>query len=280
MYSKRSNALKKLIFLLLCTISWQTMAERLYDVEVIVFKRNQSPDAVKENWPEAPASINFSNALSPYDAASMAARGLTLLPKSEWKLNAEYNRLSRHAGFKPLVHVAWRQNDGSRGAMPKMRMAAGNNYGNDYYKDGTPKGVQTVGHDGAEKKSGSMYELDGFIRVYVQHYLFIETDLVLREPGERKVLQDVSAAPAPLADQSDTVLQDIDQDGEATNVTAVSTPSDNVSFAGLQKLERSYAIEKFLQPYAFEQKRRMRSGEIHYLDHPLMGLIIQVTKAN
>lgn len=125
-----------------------------------------------------------------------------------------------------------------------------------------------------------MYELDGFIRVYVQHYLFIETDLVLREPGERKVLQDVSAAPAPLTGQSDTVLQDIAQDGEATNVAAVSTPNDDVTFAGLQKLERSYAIEKFLQPYAFEQKHRMRSGEIHYLDHPLMGLIIQVTKAN
>ncbi|MGF1705447.1 peptidoglycan binding protein CsiV [Enterovibrio baiacu] len=272
--------MKTLIFLLLCTISWQTMAERLYDVEVIVFKRNQSPDAVKENWPEAPGGINLSNAVSAYDSASMAARGLTLLPKSEWKLNAEYNRLSRHAGFKPLVHVAWRQNDGSRGAMPKMRLAAGNNYGNDYYKDGTPKGGQTVGDDGTEKKSGSMYELDGFIRVYVQHYLFIETDLVLREPGERKVLQDVSAAPAPLAGEPDTVLQDIAQDGDTTNVTAIETPNEDVSFAGLQKLERSYAIEKYLQPYAFEQKRRMRSGEIHYLDHPLMGLIIQVTKAN
>jgi hypothetical protein len=35
-----------------------------------------------------------------------------------------------------------------------------------------------------------------------------------------------------------------------------------------------------LQPYAFTHKRRMRSGETHYLDNPMMGLIIQVRKVN
>ena len=27
---------------------------------------------------------------------------------------------------------------------------------------------------------------------------------------------------------------------------------------------------------AFEQHRRMRSGELHYLDHPKLGVIVQV----
>ncbi|WP_394212911.1 peptidoglycan binding protein CsiV [Enterovibrio calviensis] len=269
--------MKKLIFLLLCTISWPSIAERWFDVEVIVFKRNQSPDNVQENWPDSQPNINFSNAVSVFDSATLSARGIQLLPKSDWQLNAEYNRLANHAGFKPLLHTAWRQNDGSKNAMPKLRFTAGKNYGKEYYTDGTAKDAPlntTTGYAGEEKQSGSMYELDGFIRVYVQHYLFIETDLVLREPGERKVLQDVNEVAAPLANQPETEL-----DGIMTDGTQITETGDASQFAGFQKLERTYAIEKYLKPYSFEQKRRMRSGEIHYLDHPLMGLIIQVTRA-
>ncbi|WP_028024071.1 peptidoglycan binding protein CsiV [Enterovibrio calviensis] len=268
--------MKKLIFLLLCTISWPSLAERWFDVEVIVFKRNQNPDSVQENWPDTQPNINLSNAVSVFDSATLSAKGLQVLPKSNWQLNAEYNRLANHAGFKPLLHTAWRQNDGSKNAMPKLRFTAGKNFGDAYYTDGTPKNIALNAdnaYDSNEKQSGSMYELDGFIRVYVQHYLFIETDLVLREPGERKVLQDVSEVPAPLSNQPITDIETVSADGSVANL-----PAEADTFAGLQKLERTYAVEKYLKPYAFEQKRRMRSGEIHYLDHPLMGLIIQVTR--
>ncbi|WP_083539458.1 CsiV family protein [Enterovibrio coralii] len=118
-----------------------------------------------------------------------------------------------------------------------------------------------------------MYELDGFIRVYVQHYLFIETDLVLREPGERKVLKDVNAVPVPLENQTDT-----ETDSLLSNNTQVTSTTEGNTVTGLQKLEREYEVEKYLEPYVLKQKRRMRSGEVHYLDHPLMGLIIQVTR--
>jgi hypothetical protein len=30
-------------------------------------------------------------------------------------------------------------------------------------------------------------------------------------------------------------------------------------------------------PFRFQTSRRMRSGELHYLDHPLFGLLILVT---
>jgi hypothetical protein len=31
------------------------------------------------------------------------------------------------------------------------------------------------------------------------------------------------------------------------------------------------------QVYRLQQSRRMRSNEVHYLDHPLFGIIVQVT---
>nr|WP_232313074.1 CsiV family protein [Enterovibrio coralii] len=111
----RSNALKKLIFLLLCTLSLPTKAERWFDVEVIVFKRNQDPASVTEKWPETQPNINLSNAVSVFDATSLQAQGLTLLPQSQWKLNSEYQKLANHAalslwfmwhGAKTMVVVA------------------------------------------------------------------------------------------------------------------------------------------------------------------------------
>ncbi|USH01255.1 peptidoglycan binding protein CsiV [Grimontia kaedaensis] len=272
--------MKKLIILLLCVISWPSFAERWFDVEVIVFKRNQNPDTVQENWPDAQPDINLSGAVSVFDKQTLAARGLQVLPKNQWQLNAEYNRLANHAGFKPLAHVAWRQNDGGRGAMPKLRFTAGRNFGDSFYIDGTSKDAPLVtsesapdGYQPTDKASGPMYELDGFIRVYVQHYLFIETDLALREPGERKVLKEVQAVPLPLDNQVATEVEGITAEG-----SDVAPVVEGSALTGLQKLERTYSVEKHLNSYAFEQKRRMRSGEIHYLDHPLMGLIIQVTR--
>ncbi|WP_325892955.1 peptidoglycan binding protein CsiV [Grimontia sp. NTOU-MAR1] len=272
--------MKKLIILLLCVVSWPSFAERWFDVEVIVFKRNQNPDSVLENWPDTQPDINLNNAVSVFDKATLAARGLQVLPKSQWQLNNEYNRLANHAGFKPLAHIAWRQNDGGRGAIPKLRITAGRNFGDSFYTDGTSKGAPLMtsdfspdGYQPTEKTSGPMYELDGFIRVYVQHYLFIETDLALREPGERRVLKEVQAVPVPPDNQAATEVEGVMADG-----TDVAEETEGSALTGLQKLERTYSVEKFLKSYGFEQKRRMRSGEIHYLDHPLMGLIIQVTR--
>lgn len=272
--------MKKLIILLLCAISWPSFAERLFDVEVIVFKRNQNPDAVQENWPDAQPDINLNNAILVFDSQALAARGLKVLPKSQWQLNAEYDRLANHAGFKPLVHVAWRQNDGGRGMMPKLRFTAGRNFGDSFYTDGTSKDALITTSEYApdsdqptEKISGPMYELDGFIRVYVQHYLFIETDLALREPGERKVLEEVQVVPTSLENPTITDVENIVADNAISD-------TQGSALTGLQKLERTYSVEKYLKSYHFEQKRRMRSGEIHYLDHPLMGLIIKVTRVD
>ncbi|ATF08593.1 peptidoglycan binding protein CsiV [Candidatus Enterovibrio altilux] len=279
--------MKKLIVLLLYTISWSSLAERIYDVEVIVFKRNQNSDTIKENWQEELNNNDFFNAISVLDSVTLSSRDIKLLPKSDCKLNEEYNLLSRHVDFKPLLHVAWRQNDGSKSIMPKLRFTAGIKYDNDFYTNETSEDVQGYSHalslngdSNITKQNGSMYELDGFIRVYVEHYLFIETDLILREPGERKVLDDISATPASILKQPNTPAKNITQDGTTMIKNTENVNSSDVKFTKTQQLKRTYTIEKYLQSYTFKQKRRMKSGEIHYLDHPFMGLIIQVTRAN
>ena len=100
--------------------------------------------------------------------------------------------------------------------MPKIRLAAGKQF------------------------DSNKFELDGFIRLYVDYYLFLETDLVLH--------QSISA---PVENQFDP---------RTNNAQAQTT------------------YETYLKPFNFKQKRRMKSDEIHYIDHPLVGMILQVRK--
>jgi len=54
----------------------------------------------------------------------------------------------------------------------------------------------------------------------------------------------------------------------------------------VQILNQQPVIQKTVQTKTavtealFDQTRRLRSEEIHYLDHPLFGIIIQIRKVN
>ncbi|WP_244323479.1 peptidoglycan binding protein CsiV [Salinivibrio costicola] len=267
--------------LLLIAISQPALAKRLYDVELIVFKRNQDPASVQESWPTQTDVQSVNRAVPVTNTTALQNAGLTPLPRSQWQLTDAYNKLANHAGFTPMVHVAWRQDDSGRAALPLLRVSAGRDYSDRFNADGTPITAQptaptntTASNTESQWEEQSLdtlpprqplYELDGTLRVYVQHYLFVEADMVLREPSERRALvEDIIDMPLQTSDA---------QQGAATN-------TNNVQVAGLEKVKKQYHIQRFLQPYAFTHKRRMRSGETHYLDNPMMGMIIQVRKAN
>lgn len=277
---RSAAGLKGLVVLLLLSLSQPVWAKRLYDVELIVFKRNQDPASVEENWPSQDSESSVSRGVPVTNQRALQDAGLTPLSPNQWQLNDAYNKLKNHAGFTPMVHVAWRQDDSGRAALPLLRVMAGKDYRASFNPDGTPikatpePKTADDSTDGLSRKdwdeqsvSGpatpqGLYELDGTLRVYVQHYLYVEADMVLREPTERRALvEDIIDMPLQRAD-------------------AAANQNNDVQVAGLQKVEKQYHVERYLQPYAFTHKRRMRSGETHYLDNPMMGLIIQVRKVN
>jgi hypothetical protein len=45
-----------------------------------------------------------------------------------------------------------------------------------------------------------------------------------------------------------------------------------------QLTEQALADEKNYKPIRFQQNRRVISGEIHYFDHPYIGMIVQIRK--
>lgn len=102
--------MKKLIIFLLVFVSLPTFAQS-FSIEMIIFKRNVEPSQVNESWPQDLEPINFERAFSYRDSNLMSQHKAGLLPSGYYNLNRQYQALERHAGFKPLVHVAWYQNE-------------------------------------------------------------------------------------------------------------------------------------------------------------------------
>ncbi|MGF1690229.1 peptidoglycan binding protein CsiV [Photobacterium kagoshimensis] len=278
--------MKKFIYLLLLVVSWPSFAARQFDIEVILFKRNINPEQVNESWPDTQQAIDLRGTIAFSDKDRLSAKGVRVLSPSQYQLNSEYNKLKNHAGFTPLAHIAWRQGDQGKGAAPRIHLTAGKDFSDRYFADGTSRDAvslsapQDISTDAAPNTDSGMvvttdndvtsasinninqpainkplFELDGKLQVYVQHYLFVDADLDLREPGRREVI--VGTEPLEI----DTL------GGEA-----------NVQVGHLQEVKKRVEVEEFLKDFRFKQTRRMKSSETHYLDHPLMGMIIQVRR--
>ncbi|EGU57917.1 hypothetical protein VINI7043_25652, partial [Vibrio nigripulchritudo ATCC 27043] len=66
---------------------------------------------------------------------------------------------------------------------------------------------------------------------------------------------------------------------EEKSLDLADTEGDDTTQVGnLESVSPTLQVEEFLKSYRMDQKRRMRSSETHYLDHPLMGMIIQVRR--
>ena len=257
--------MKKLIPLLLIFVALPSWAQRQFDVEVIIFKRAVDAEKVTESWPNALPQINMENVGSFGDTNYRARKGVKMLPKSSYMLDAKAQKLRNHAGFQVLMHKAWRQGDKGRLSAPIFHITAGRDYSGQFNPNGSPigSGNESV-IDGVTEHSipQPLYELDGKLQIYVEHYLYADVELDLKEPSVRDVT---------LQDREIDIDETVTWDGINTNTVQ----------AGLMtEITPTVHTEEFLKSYRMDQKRRMRSSETHFLDHPLLGMIIQVRRVN
>ena len=142
-------------------------------------------------------------------------------------------------------------------------------------------------------------ELQGDISVYVSRYLHIKTNLWLNTAGHYQPDWQMPEPPPPVDPIQHRGLPVAGRPittsaSEMQEITPLGRP-DWLLQAGIGEqfryLERNrpdsnlpngLADEETPYPYrhaiALQQTRRMRSGEIHYIDHPAMALIVSITR--
>lgn len=101
------------------------------------------------------------------------------------------------------------------------------------------------------------FELEGSVTLTVSRYLHIKADLWLAD-----YIQQVEMV-TPWW-QSDSLLDDEPSDFQTTELG---------TFSSQETITRYESVRTVV----LNESRRMRSGELHYLDHPLFGMIVKVT---
>lgn len=235
--------------------------------------------------------------------------GFENLPTDRRKLGGAIRKLQESGRYRVLRHLAWQQPALGEEEAPRIRVHNGeamtvrvpiDNFEELYaleneasQPDGetasqdaasepaTDAGInvgtarQSAQTFGADRTLGTrmqpllrpveVHPLDGTIRLVVSRYLHIHTDLYFTAPVEWTSLTD----PA-----SDTGGDEADDAGAAEEESNERQPT------GLDTSRIARGPDgRAMLSYPFLQHRRMRSGELHYLDHPVLGMLIRVDRA-
>ncbi|MCG8670354.1 MAG: peptidoglycan binding protein CsiV [Pseudomonadales bacterium] len=131
-----------------------------------------------------------------------------------------------------------------------------------------------------------LYELEGTTTLHVARYLHFKTDLWLSDYVQQ--LEVVKPWWQDTDEESSTeVVQDIGIDSSPEPLTIQlgneEQPSHIIDMDAANNADATMAMGetitryKSIQTGVMNESRRMRSGELHYIDHPLFGVVVKVT---
>lgn len=240
-------------------------AARWFTVEVVAFEHLAAENYAEETWPADPGAPDTTATVELVPSGTTASGTpipFSLAPRNEWTLAGVYAALRRSASYRPLLHLAWRQPVLDRDSAPAVHLhpEAGLRYPE-------PEPVMAPGTLPPlvlRDESAPPPALDGTLRVHLARYLHVEADLVHYRDPTRLPL---AAAPPPPPSAAET---DADAEGGPNPRVSDAVPEEAGAQPGVAALE---PVTRF----RMLQRRRMRSQEIHYLDHPLFGVVVTIT---
>jgi hypothetical protein len=251
----------------------QAQSGRLYKVELLVF--SHPTGATSEAWdptpklnypkrwrflngqkvpPTAEPPVNSSPNVNAESSAKKGSAFFVSQSSSAREFRGAAASMNRSGRYRVLFHDSWIQpiNSQSR-AVPIVLDRSGDN--------------------------GTWPELQGSVKLYVSRYLYLETNLWLNTTGEYLDSSWQMTAP-PLGPVSVTVKKPL-----LRQQTPVVTEQRNALQTGPSMpqgsttvlLEEAGPAYPYRHAVLLDQTRRMRSGEVHYIDHPMLGVIVKVT---
>jgi hypothetical protein len=255
------HLLPLLLLLLSAQIATAAEAEqetRWYDVEVIIFSQTSQQFRDSELWPMDVSLPDMENARSLLPAAGSGATAnqpvaFSLLGDDELTMDGEAARINAAPELELLLHLGWRQPGLPQEQAVSIQIHDG------MLEDGS------INASGKTVAPAESYRMEGTLKLVLSRYLHIYADLLYREPLPESFSSDMfntnpTAESAPL--QTTAAMAEKATEPDLFALAANPFNSDMMP---------RYRI------YRMQQSRRMRSGELHYLDHPVLGMVIRVT---
>jgi len=254
-----------------------------YAVEVIVFERSSEMGRGAEIWPADAGLPDIAGAVElgeeetspdqrageeiftsePSDAATTpptaAPPAYRLVPPEDYRLTDVWTSLDRSSAYRPLLHISWIQ-PGVPSEQARLIHVRNNNAAlgavssSDEELQPAPSepGLgPTLSSTIRVARNPSKPAIDGTLRVHRVRYLHVQADLLYYRP----------------------VDGDTHTGASSNDEAGATTIPDSPDTAHIEQL----LAEEDVTPRLFRlmETRRMRSRELHYLDHPLFGMVVE-----
>ncbi len=235
-----------------------------FQIDLLVFANKDTSAAYAEQWPEKLYLRYPQNWARLHRGDNGDSFEILSEPDPEFAKAAASVR--RSSLYRPLLQISWQQDLTSRKKAPAILVKGGKEFGNHH-------------------------ELEGYLKVAVERYLYVETNLWLANFRETPAvtfsgIDTEPAAPSryylPRQPVSYNVEPEfIDEEYESSpeyqeflrqnpdQAKTAAQPETTLPGGPQQPIDRIVVMQ---------QQRRMRSGELHFIDHPMFGIIVKITK--
>ncbi|MCK4950355.1 MAG: hypothetical protein KAS48_00950 [Gammaproteobacteria bacterium] len=255
-----------------------------YQIELIVFEYTNTKNVGTEIWQQQPGNPKQDLSLELMDSKTMLEKSVIpdpylLLDPEELQLTREYNLLRSSPQRNPVLHVAWRQPANSKNESIPIRIHGGKLYsiqpesgetstpdasegfgnflGNILGNENIGNQVDEPGDNSSKATEDLLEQIEGTIKISRARYLHVWTDLIYRIPSAD--IENISYN----TNSQDTYLQEMD---------TMNSYASNADFDTINTNQDAYSQP--LANFRLQDHRRMRSKELHYIDHPLFGVIV------
>ncbi len=231
-----------------------------YQVEVIVFAQKGAPYIDSERWAEQRLpNVEGARQLlrAPTGERQNSVLPFQQLPAGSLQLAGAYRSLTRSKNYEPLSYLGWVQPGLPREKAVPVRVRI-DQPAPPTLGEGAPQGAEQLQASASAVPADSPLFLpvapspprvEGTVTLVLSRYLHFETDLAYRLPAEG------TRADLPMSTES------------------VPTPVDDPT-----ALLGSALLGTGPEPaplFSLRETRRMRSNELHYIDHPMFGVIVK-----
>ncbi|MBB5187406.1 MULTISPECIES: CsiV family protein [Zhongshania] len=217
-----------------------------FHIDMVVYANNDPGNMYEEDWPD--------NVHLRYPRKWVRLQTNTNSPRIVDSSDPEFAKaaqsLRMSSRYRPLFLASWEQDLLPRKKSPAILIQGGRQF-------------------------GKHYELEGYIRIAVERYLHVDTNLWLVRYGSHSGNYYLPHQPQSydepeeLSSLADKAFEDSPEYRQFKQQNPDFQPSAQA------QQDADHPIEQIV---VMKQQRRMRSDELHFIDHPKFGVIIKVTK--
>lgn len=236
--------------------------ENWYQIELLVFKNNNAYDYLIDLPIAGEPRTTYQRHYSLVQGTALSPLQLPLIDAKRLSIHSSARALTISRKYSPIFTAGWKM-----------------------YLPGEQEEVP-IRIEGGEEFEGR-HELEGFVTVKRNRYLHLEADLALisyeiaEKIDETNIMDTIMNPDSSINHLFQNQQPSLNTQSQSVSVEHSSLPTGTTNGYDSFTTDYDFSTQQ-VSPYVaknhqhLKESRRMRSGELHYLDHPSFGVLIRI----